>query len=33
VPEDFQNRLVRVEQIELTEGALLVSGTSKPVEE
>ena len=32
-PEDFQNRLVRVEQIELTEGTLIVSGTSKPVEE
>jgi hypothetical protein len=32
-PEEFQNRLVRVEQIELIEGTLIVSGTSKPVDE
>ncbi len=32
VPEDFQNRLVRVEQIALEEGALVVSGVSEPVE-
>ncbi|HZL89606.1 MAG TPA: hypothetical protein VFB96_14675 [Pirellulaceae bacterium] len=32
-PKEFQNRLVRVEEIELTEGSLIVSGTSKPVEE
>lgn len=32
-PEDFQNRIVRVEQIELTDGTLIVSGTSKPVDE
>jgi len=31
-PKEFQNRLVRVEEIELTEGSLIVSGTSKPVE-
>ena len=33
VPEDFHNRLVRVEQIELTEGAMIVSGSSRPVED
>lgn len=30
-PEDFRNRLVRVEQIELEEGELILSGTSEPV--
>lgn len=31
-PKEFQNRLVRVEQIELEEGALVVSGSSQPAE-
>ena len=31
-PKDFQNRVVCVEQIELEDGALVVSGSSQPVE-
>lgn len=31
-PKEFQNRQVRVEQIQLEEGALVVSGSSQPVE-
>lgn len=30
-PEDFRNRRVQVEEIELTDGALIVSGVSEPV--